>query len=111
MIVTAAPCACSSCATSWPLVPVPSTKALRPRQRSAFGVRKSAGMHDRAGEFGQAGQVRRRGNTAHAGGEDEMARMHNALGAVGATQRNVPSPIRIVIAATGKFGAGPEIEL
>ena len=40
-----------------------------------------------------------------------MARVHDALAAVGAAQRDVPLPARVVIAAAGEFGAGPEIQL
>ena len=82
---------------------------MRPFHCSAF--LKVAGMHDGAGEFGEAGQIRRIRNAAHAGREDQMARVHDALAAVGAAQRDVPLPALVVVAAADKRGAGPEIQL
>ena len=76
-----------------------------------LGVFEVAGMQLGAGEVGEPGQVGREGDAAHAGGENQMARMHDAPAAVGAAQRDGPLLALLVKAAADKLGAGPEIQL
>ncbi len=82
---------------------------LAPVPRRAVGV--LAGMHHRAGEVVEARERRLDRNGTDAGGEDDMARMQHALGAVAALQGHRPALRGFVIAAGGQLRVGPVVEV
>ena len=75
------------------------------------GILEVAGMHRRAGEGVETGQVGRIGNAAHAGCKYQVARMHAALAAIRPPQRDAPFAALVVIASGDKLGACPEVQL
>jgi hypothetical protein len=68
-------------------------------------------VHDSAFEVVEPGQLRKVRNAADAGGEDQMARVHEACAGVLEPQRDVPLAARGVVGAALQRGAGPEIQL
>ena len=74
-------------------------------------VRIGTGMHHRAGEGVETRQRRLDRNGAHAGGEDDMARMQHALRPVATLQRHRPALRALVVVARGELRVGPVVEI
>src|SRR4051812_19344128 len=76
-----------------------------------LGGRVRARKERRAGEARERGHLAHVRNGAHAGGEDDMARVQLARRAVVLPQGDRPALRAIFVATAREFGAGPIVEL
>src|SRR5437868_1327697 len=76
-----------------------------------LAVRVGARMEQRAAEARERGHLEHVRNAAHAGGENDMARVQLARRAVVLPQADRPALRAIVVATAREFGAGPIVEL
>src|SRR6266702_6889444 len=77
----------------------------------ALAVLVAARMQQRAFEIVEGRNVGLVGDAADAGRHHHVARMHAALAAVGAPQRDRPALPSVVVGAALELGAGPEVQL
>ena len=79
--------------------------------RPAGAAVEALGVHDRALEVVKPRDIRPHRVAADAIGADDVARPHDALGAVAALQRGHPVAGRFIPFGIGEFGIGPAVDL